>query len=262
MTKRPNEQKDVNDPAFSPDGRYLYYDRDVTPGRRFEYNEDSSRQIYAIERLDRETGEILTVTGGPGGAARPTPSPDGKYLAFVRRVDYVTTLFLKDLASGSERPIYSGLERDNQEVWALHGVYPAMAWTPDGQTIVFWDDGGIKRFDIGTGKVAAIPFRVRTTKRVAQVVRPSQVVAPARFDVKMLRSVVVSPAGDRVAYVALGHIWVRTLPDGTPRRLTRDSERFEHDPAFSRDGRSIVFATWNDRALGDLRIVSARGGRA
>jgi len=35
MTKRPNDQKDVNEPAFSPDGRYLYYSQDITPGPIF-----------------------------------------------------------------------------------------------------------------------------------------------------------------------------------------------------------------------------------
>lgn len=260
MTKRQTEQKDVNDPVFSPDGRYLYFDRDATPGPYFEYNKDSTKQIYVIERLDRTTGNIITIAGGPGGAARPTPSPDGRWLAFVRRVDYSTTLFIKDLRSGEERPLYSGLERDNQEIWALHGVYPNMAWTPDSKTIVFWDDGGLKRVDAISGQVTNIPFRVRTTKRVAAVVRPTQTVAPDEFDVKMLRSVVVSPTEDRVAYVALGHIWVKRLPDGTPHRLTTSNDRFEHDPAFSPDGRSIVFATWSDASLGDLRIASVRGG--
>ena len=262
MTKRRTEQKDVNDPVFSVDGRYLYYDRDATRGRNFEYNKDSSGQIYVIERLDRETGEILKIAGGAGGAARPTPSPDGRWLAFVRRVDYTTTLFLKDLDTGEERPLYSGLERDNQEIWALHGVYPAMAWTPDAKSIVFWDDGHIKRIDIQTKQVADIPFRVQTTKKVAAVVRPPQQVAPDKLDVKMLRSVVVSPRGDRVAYIALGHLWVKTLPNGKPRRLTTGEQRFEHDPSFSRDGRSIVYATWSDKNLGDIRIVPASGGKA
>jgi Tol biopolymer transport system component len=46
LTKRPNEQKDVNDPAFSPDGRYLYFDQDITPGNYFEYNKDSNKTLY------------------------------------------------------------------------------------------------------------------------------------------------------------------------------------------------------------------------
>ena len=262
MTKRPTEQKDVNDPAFSPDGRYLYFDRDATPGRFFKYAKDSSKQIYAIERLDRHTGEIIKVAGGPGGAARPTPSPDGRKLAFVRRIDYTTTLFVRDLDSGEERPLYAGLDRDNQEIWALHGVYPAMAWTPNSRRVLFWDDGHIKSVDATSGQIVEIPFRVQASKRVAEVVRPKQTVAPERFDVKMLRSVAVSPAGDRAAFIALGHLYVKALPNGKPRRLTSGEDRFEHHPSFSRDGRSIVYATWSDKSLGDIRVISARGGRA
>ena len=41
-----------------------------------------------------------------------------------------------------------------------------------------------------------------------------------RFAVRMLRWVQVSPAGDRVLYEALGKLWIRELPDGSPRRLT------------------------------------------
>ena len=53
LTKRPNDQKDVNEPVFSPDGRYLYYSQDSTPGDTFEYDKDSNGQIYTIKRLRR-----------------------------------------------------------------------------------------------------------------------------------------------------------------------------------------------------------------
>ena len=66
MTKRPTEQKDVGEPAFSPDGRYLYYSQDVTPGRIFQYNKDPNGEIYAIERLDRETGRTDRFVSGAG----------------------------------------------------------------------------------------------------------------------------------------------------------------------------------------------------
>ena len=50
-----------------------------------------------------------TFVAAQGGAARPQPSPDGKYLAFVRRVRNQSTLFLKDLATGRETAAWSGL---------------------------------------------------------------------------------------------------------------------------------------------------------
>lgn len=260
LTRRPNDQKDVNEPAFSPDGRYLYYSQDTTPGSTFDYNKDPNGQIYVIQRLDRETGTTTVFAGGAGGAIRPTPSPDGSQLAFIRRVRNQSVLFLKDLRSGIETPIFENLDRDNQEIWAIHGVYPAMAWTPDSRHIVFWADGRIQRIDARTRVVADIPFRVEDTRRLAEAVRPTVDPAPDTFDIRMLRWVQVSPAGDRVVYQALGHIYVRNLPNGTPRRLTRQGEHFEFAPSFSRDGRNIVYTTWHDRELASVRVVSARGG--
>ena len=258
MTKKPNEQKDVGEPAFSPDGRFLYYSQDATPGDTFEYNKDSNKGIYTIFRLDRETGDVETVAGGPGGACRPTPSPDGRSLAFVRRIRARSVLMVRDLESGVERALFDGLDRDLQEIWAIHGVYATMAWTPDSRSIVVWAGGKIKRVGVD-GAVADIPFRVRTTRKVTRALRVPIEVAPPRFDVKMLRWVSVSPAGDAVVYSALGRLYVRALPDGTPKRLTSD-ERFEFHPSWSRDGRSIVYVRWSDDELGAVCVVSARGG--
>jgi len=260
MTKKPNEQKDAGEPVFSPDGRFLYFSQDTTPGDTFEYNKDSNKQIYVIQRFDRETGETETLVGGPGGAIRPTPSPDGKSLAFIRRVRFKTVLHVRDLESGVERPLFDGLDRDLQEIWAIHGVYATMAWTPDSRSIVFWSGGKIRSIDAATKAVREIPFRVRATRKVTRALRVPIEVAPEKFDVRMLRWVQVSPAGDRVAYSALGHLYVRDLPDGAPRRLTTQHTHFEYYPSWSRDGKSIVYVGWNDDDLGTVRIVSAAGG--
>ena len=108
LTKKRTEQKDTGEPALSPDGRYLYYSDDTTPGAIYQYNKDPNTQIYVIQRLDRQTGEIEPFVTGPGGSVRPTPSPDGKSLAFIRRVRYKSTLFILDLESGKETPIARG----------------------------------------------------------------------------------------------------------------------------------------------------------
>lgn len=262
LTSRPNDQKDVNEPAFSPDGRYLYFSQDTTPGATFDYNKDPNDQIYVIRRLDRETGDIIQLAGGPGGAIRPTPSPDGSQLAFIRRIRNQSVLMVKDLTSGIETPLFRGLDRDNQEIWAIHGVYPTMAWTPDSRHIVFWADGRIQRLDTRNLAITDIPFRVEDTRRMVEAVRPPINPHPETFHTRMLRNVQVSPDGNRVVYAALGYLYIRDLPSGTPRRLTRQDDHFEFAPSFSRDGRNIVYTTWHDDELASVRVISARGGNS
>ena len=261
LTSRPNEQKDVGEPAFSPDGRYVYYSMDVTPGDYFEYNKDPNKRIYAILRLDRSSGAIDRLVDIQGGAIRPTPSPDGTHLAFIRRVRGHSVLELMDLESGRITALFDGLDRDLQETWAIHGVYPRMAFTPEGASIVVWAQGGLKRIDIRSGRVVAIPFHLRTTRKVAKALRFPVQVDQRPFPVKMLRHVAVSPDGSRVVYEALGHLYIQTLPDGRAHRLTRQNDHFEAQPSWSGDGRWIVFVTWDDHDLGSVRRIRPGGGR-
>ena len=260
MTERRTQQKDTGEPAFSPDGRYLYFSDDATPGATFEYSKDVNEQIYIIRRLDRETGDIDAYITGPGGSIRPTPSPDGQSIAFIRRVRYQSVLYVMDIESGRETPVFSALDRDLQETWAIHGVYPAISWTPDNRSIVFWADGRIQRVDVATRAVADIPFHVSDTRQVTEAVRFPVEVAPDTFDVRMIRWVRPSPDGTQVVFEALGNLWIRDLPTGTARRLTRQSDHFELFPNWSRDGRSIVYTTWDDEDLGSVRVVPASGG--
>ena len=200
LTKRPNQQKDLGEPAFSHDGKYVYFSQDDTPGKIFHYSKDSEKGIYKIKRLELETGEIKVVLSGKGGAIRPTPSPDGKKLAFISRDDFTSNLYLYDLESGEETLVYKDLERDMQETWAIHGVYTTMAWTPDSKSLVFWDDGIIKRLDVAKQQAKTIPFHVKTQKQIQTALRFEQDIDQSEFDVKMLRNVEISPDGKRAVF--------------------------------------------------------------
>jgi len=259
LTKRKNWEQDAGEPAVSPDGRYLYYSEDVTPGGRFEYNKDPYGVIYVIQRLDLQTGKTAQYIRGAGGSVRPQPSPDGKSIAFVRRVGLNSVLFLYDIESNRETPIFDGLDHDQQEAWAIFGVYPGFSWTPDNKSIVFWAKGKIHRIDVATKKVMPILFKAKAKQTLTEVVRFGQDVAPEKFDVKLLRWVTVSPDQKSVVYNALGKLWIRPLPDGTPKRLTKDETNFEMFPSFSPDGKWIVYTTWNDDDLGAIWKIQIDG---
>ena len=48
LTKRKNDQQDAGEPIVSPDGKFVYWSEDVTPGPYFQYNKDPNQGIYAI----------------------------------------------------------------------------------------------------------------------------------------------------------------------------------------------------------------------
>mgnify|MGYP000019246719 CR=1 FL=1 len=265
LNEKPNWQKDLGEPALSPDGQYLYYSQDSTPGRSFEYNKDSNTEIFRIYRQSLKDGTVEPFVTGPGGAIRPTPSPDGRYLAFIRRLregaQQQTALFLKDLKTGREFPAWRGMERDMQESWSVQGVYPGIAWTPDAKAVVAWAQGKLWRIDPFKGEAREIPFHVQDERELRAARKAQQDLSPSQFESHQLRWVQVAPDGKQVVYSAAGYLYVRALPDGQPRRLTRQNEQFEFFPSFSRDGRQLVYVSWNDAAQGRVRRLDLASGR-
>ncbi len=259
LTKKKNEQQDVGEPCVSPDGRYVYFSEDMYPGGMFLYNKDPNKQIYVIKRYDREKGKLERVVGGPGGAARPQVSPDGKYLAYIRRVRTKTVLYVHNLETGEEQPVFDNLSKDQQEAWAIFGVYTGFNWMPDSKNIVIWGKGKLWNVNSISGEAKEIPFTVNAKHQMAKTLRFKQEVAPDKFDVKTIRHATTSPNGKLLVFNGAGYLWKKQLPNGKPSRLTKGTD-FEYEPSFSPDGKTIVFTTWNDKELGTIMKVSANGG--
>lgn len=262
LVKKPSEQhqKELGEPIFAPDGKHIYYTRNITPGAIFQYAQDSNGEIFNIDRYEIETGKTEAVVTGAGGAVRPTPSPDGNKIAFVRRERTKSKLYVKDFSTGAERKIYDSLDQDVQETWAVTGVYPNMAWSPDSRNIYFWAGGKIRRVDWVSGAVADVPFRISDTRGIIDPPRPAIEVAPAEFETMMPRTVTTSPDGRTVVYESIGKLWVKPASGGAAKRLTSTSAEMEAYPSWSRDGSSIVYVAWTDKGLGEIRIIGAAGG--
>lgn len=251
LTKSNDDGRDEGEPVVSPDGKYIYWSENVSPRTVSPYNKNPYKGIYAIKRLNRETGTIETVSGGPGGACRPELSPDGQLMAFVKREGLKSVLYLRNLGTGEEWPLYEELSHDQQETPATFGTYPGFGWTPDSRNIIIYAKGKIRNIDITTLMATPIPFEINYQQSITDALHFSQRVFHDYFTVKMIRQLTTSPDGQTVAFNAAGHIYIKSLPNGVPERLDTAVD-LEYSPSFSPDGKSLVYIDWNDQLKGSV----------
>ncbi|MEO7156887.1 MAG: hypothetical protein ABI039_04955, partial [Vicinamibacterales bacterium] len=84
----------------SADGRWLYHAKSL----------GEASGPSEIVRIDRRTGERLTIVSGYEQLRRPMASRDGRWLAFAATIDAKPRLVLRDLESGADRVLYTGLD--------------------------------------------------------------------------------------------------------------------------------------------------------
>jgi imidazolonepropionase-like amidohydrolase/Tol biopolymer transport system component len=249
--------------SLTGDGRYVWYQAGTQAAR-----------------YDRTTGEITNRTSLPGGVLRPMVSKDGNRLAYFTRFESRAALVVRDLVTGSEKWVAMGTQPEAfippppfQITGPLPpgftppppppppglGPLPTSAWMPDESAIVTAFNGKIWRIEIASGRVTPIPFTADVEQSLGPLVRGSHEIGDSVI-AREIREPALSPDGRRVAFTALGKVWLMDLPNGKPRRLTAAANVTEMSPTWAVDGQSVAYATWVDALGGDIHLAGVDGG--
>jgi Tol biopolymer transport system component len=249
--------------AVSPDGKQLFF------ARHRDGDDAAGVPNWSIVRREIASGKEETLIPEPPGPGRrpypgtyfrPALSPDGKLLAYATRFRGQTGLRVRDLTTGDDRWVAFPIEHDQLQAQSWQDIVPRYTFTRDGTALLLSRNGKLERLPIAGGAATPIPFVASIDQELGPLTRVAvkQETGPVR--VRVIQTPVQSPNGKTLAFSALGKLYVMLL-DGhaKPHRLTQ-SDTPEFHPAWSPDGRNIVFVTWTAKGAGQVWLVPASGG--
>ena len=220
-----------NAPAWSTDGILLAYTAAI------EDNEDII--VMFVDDPDRQ----VNVTHNSGRDLDSALSPDGRFMAFASDRSGDWGLYVGDV---QRMNVPDGIAVVNPARRTFNRFYDGHpAWSPDGSTIAYTSDRGIRWQIFTMDKFGGNQQAVPGTEQLRSTAYPAW-----------------APDGTRIAFAATidGNWEIYTINvDGTDiRRLTHDPAN-DWDPAWSPDGAWIAFVS--DRTgNSDLYLVRADGG--
>ena len=207
--------------AVSAGGESVFFSARSAPGSEKAWS--TNLDIFQVP-LDGAGAPKNLTTALPGTDAEPTPSPDGRYLAFssMARAGFESDrhrLMIMNLKSGKVRELATDLDRS----------LGAFVWTDDGQAILATgqDLGQKALFRIGLESGEAT--RLFDSGTVAAVSAVGDTLVIARND--------LASAND-----------LYRLDDGAPKRLTSVNEDLLGDIGFG-EFEQFTFAGWNDETV-------------
>jgi len=239
--------------AYTPDGKAL-----LATAALERSDVDAVMPMTSLYSIELDTEEATIVTDASGGGMRPTLSPDARWLVYGAREAQESILRLRDLHSGDDQVLLRGIDRDHQETVPGLDFLPGSAFTPDSKSLVMAFGGGFKRISIPEGDVSDIPFRADVELTLGPEIAFSQSIEDGPVSATQVREPALSPDGTQVAFSAFNSIWVMKLPNGEPRRLSPDYH-LAQQPAWSTDGRTVFYVTWDDANGGHIFAVEATG---
>lgn len=215
-------------PRWSPDGLRI----------AFSSNRTGSYQIHVC---DADGSNVRQVTRGEHDAIEEGWFPDGKRIAYTeqrrRGIGRSYTLFTVDLGSGATERLLPEFDGSSAlPDFAPNG--PLLAFT--GKRLMGWD---AYRADLRTGETKALTEGGKACR--------------ARF----------SPDGARLAFVSSeadgkGDIWQMDPDGGAKDRLTDLAETYDYFPAWSPDGKYVVFSSGTKHypTEGEWRLMLVKVG--
>jgi len=244
--------------AASKDGKWLYFAR-----RTGDLSFDEP-VAWTIMRRNLATGEEETVIGSSGGREaggetffRPAISPDGKLLAYATRRMAETRLRVRDLATGVDRDLGPApLDLMNGAAWM--DLIPRYTFTPDGKAILIAVNGKIERRPLDGSAAARISFTAKLDLEVGPGTRIGFREETGAVRAKLPQGTTPSPDGKRVAFAALGSVYVQPLAGGAAARLPIAGDP-PSLPGWSPDGKRIAYVTWSEGAGGAVWSIAADG---
>jgi Tol biopolymer transport system component len=207
-------------PAWSPDGKQIAFVSERSAGRGLWLTHPETKQETSLAQLNAM-------------AAAPAWSADGQQVTFQTsdRTSGKTELWAKAVGTDEQPRLLSAADED---------VFPFRAAWLSAIEFLYTADGQIKRASLNNPQRTAIPFAATVKLNrptYARKQRDYDSVAPRR--VLGIYAPAVSPDGARVAFTALGDLWIAEQGQA-PQRLTNDVFIQIH-PRWSPDGTKLIY---------------------
>jgi Tol biopolymer transport system component/DNA-binding winged helix-turn-helix (wHTH) protein len=221
-------------PAFSPDGNQIV----------FTWNGEEAGDNWNVYVKPVGSDIPLRLTTAAAQDMSPVWSPDGKWIAFIRRSQSGNAIYMVPASGGPERKLYD-----------MHGTIdwdePGLSWSPDGKQLIFPDG----KSESSPPSIYALSLDTLNAQQLTHPINRSDGDFSPEF----------SPDGKRIAFIrgtGVGSrgVYVMAASGSEPKRLTFDAHQL-HGLAWTRDGSSLVFSS---DAGGDVSLwrVPLSGGSA
>jgi len=224
-------------PAFAPDGIHV----------AFVLHASENSGIYTVMAGGEKS---LRLTSNSTDCC-PTWSPDGRHVLFSRLSDRGVEIYVVPALGGTERRLPAWPSGHHVSTKAPNWVNARILdWSPDGKFVAFSDNqedkthAWIALLSIDDSTIRPLTFPQ------AQVVDEGPAFSPDGSTIAFVRGIASGVVQD---------LYVVPVAGGSPRRLTFDNTWIYGAPAWTRDGRDIVFSSARG-GLASLWRVSALGG--
>jgi Tol biopolymer transport system component len=212
-------------PVWSPDGTRTAFSSNSSGGDVYVTNADGSN--------------LTRLTSDPANDGDPSWSPDGKRIAFSSNRDGQYEVYVMNADGSAQTRLTAGLANNG-----------GPKWSPDGSHIAYWSSVD------GTESVYLMNADGSGQRKVASGV-------PFAF----ASDVAWSPDGSQLAFALLvgqqsnedGEVFVVDADGSNLRSLTANSVTNDTEPAWSPDGRRIVFVSRSHSGKAIISVMNADG---